>query len=112
MNQLPEIIRDIERVGADVVQKAATFQAAILADVAGRRRVLLATILGFLLFNTLTALSSSYAAELRERAAWLVSLFGDVSDNELLKITNSKVGEWGAEFAMESVLKVEDAEWQ
>jgi len=37
MNQLPEIIRDIERVGADVVQKAATFQAAILADVAGRR---------------------------------------------------------------------------
>lgn len=37
MNQLPEIIRDIERVSAEVVQKAATFQAAILADVAGRR---------------------------------------------------------------------------
>lgn len=37
MSQLPEIIRDIERVSAEVVQKAATFQAAILADVAGRR---------------------------------------------------------------------------
>ncbi len=37
MSQLPEIIRDIPRVSADVVQKAATFQAAILADVAGRR---------------------------------------------------------------------------
>jgi len=37
MNQLPEVIRSIERVGADVVQQAATFQAAILADVAGRR---------------------------------------------------------------------------
>ncbi|NEJ91598.1 RraA family protein, partial [Rhizobium leguminosarum] len=31
MSQLPEVIRDIERVGADVVAKAATFQAAILA---------------------------------------------------------------------------------
>lgn len=37
MNQLPEVIRDIERVSADVVAKAGTFQAAILADVAGRR---------------------------------------------------------------------------
>ena len=32
-----DIIRDIERVSADVVKKASTFQAAILADVAGRR---------------------------------------------------------------------------
>jgi hypothetical protein len=60
----------------------------------------------------LDALSSVYAAELRERATWLVSLFGEVTDGELLKIANSQVGEWGAEFAMESVLKVEDAEWQ
>lgn len=37
MSQLPGIIRDIERVSADVVSQAATFQAAILADVAGRR---------------------------------------------------------------------------
>jgi len=60
----------------------------------------------------LDALSSGYATELRERAAWLVSIFGDVSDSDLLKVANSQVGEWGAEFAMESVLKVEDAEWQ
>ena len=32
-----DIIKDFERVPADVVAKAATFQAAILADVAGRR---------------------------------------------------------------------------
>jgi len=37
MNQLPEVIRTIERVSPDVVHQAATFQAAILADVAGRR---------------------------------------------------------------------------
>ena len=37
MSQLPEIIRTIDRVSADVVAKASTYQAAILADVAGRR---------------------------------------------------------------------------
>ena len=37
MSQLPEIIRDFERVSPEVVTKAKTFQAAILADVAGRR---------------------------------------------------------------------------
>jgi len=60
----------------------------------------------------LDALSSEYFLTLRERAAWLISLFAKTSDEELLKITNSHIGEWGAEFAMESVLKVEDAEWQ
>ena len=40
MNQLPEVIRTIERVSPDVVHQAATFQAAILADVAGRRGTL------------------------------------------------------------------------
>ncbi|WP_137173010.1 ABC-three component system middle component 2 [Massilia sp. HP4] len=60
----------------------------------------------------LDVLSSDYVAELRERAIWLVPLFGDTSDSDLLKIVNSQSGEWGAEFAMESVLRVEDAEWQ
>lgn len=60
----------------------------------------------------LDALSSNYATQLRDRAAWLVSLFGDAAEGELLKIANSQVGEWGAEFTMESVLKVEDSEWQ
>jgi RraA family protein len=41
MNQpLPDVIRDFERVPADVVAKAKEFQAAILADVAGRRGTL------------------------------------------------------------------------
>ncbi|HEX4779694.1 MAG TPA: hypothetical protein VH301_03005 [Usitatibacter sp.] len=35
--QPSEIIKDIERVGPDVVRRASQFQAAILADVAGRR---------------------------------------------------------------------------
>ena len=59
----------------------------------------------------LDALSSGYVSELRMRAAWLVTLFGEVADSEVLKIANSHVGEWGAEFTMESVLKAEDAEW-
>ena len=37
---LPDVIREIERVPADVVAKAREFQAAILADVAGRRGTL------------------------------------------------------------------------
>lgn len=60
----------------------------------------------------LGALSSDYSTQLRERAAWLVSLFGEMPDSELLTLANTHVGEWGAEFAMESVLQVEDAEWQ
>jgi hypothetical protein len=60
----------------------------------------------------LDALSSDYVMQLRERAAWLVQLFREVSDSELQTTANTYVGEWGAEFAMESVLKVEDAEWR
>ena len=37
MNQLPEIVREFERVSADVIKQAAEFQAAILSDVSGRR---------------------------------------------------------------------------
>lgn len=40
MNQLPDIVRDFERIPADLVQQAAAFQPAILADVAGRRGAL------------------------------------------------------------------------
>jgi len=41
VNQLlPDVIREIQRVPADVVAKAKEFQAAILADVAGRRGTL------------------------------------------------------------------------
>ncbi|QHI98105.1 RraA family protein [Xylophilus rhododendri] len=37
MSQLPEVIREFDRVSPEVVAQAKTFQAAILADVAGRR---------------------------------------------------------------------------
>ena len=37
MSQLPEVIREFTRVSPEVVARARTFQAAILADVAGRR---------------------------------------------------------------------------
>lgn len=40
MSQLPDIIRDFDRVPAHIVQQAAAFQPAILADVAGRRGAL------------------------------------------------------------------------
>jgi regulator of RNase E activity RraA len=36
-NPLSDVIRDFERVSPDIVERASTFQAAILADVAGRR---------------------------------------------------------------------------
>lgn len=41
---LPDVIRDIERVSADVVEQAAKFPSSILADVAGRRGALHARI--------------------------------------------------------------------
>jgi 4-hydroxy-4-methyl-2-oxoglutarate aldolase len=37
LSVLPEVIRDIERVGADVVAEASKYPSSILADVAGRR---------------------------------------------------------------------------
>jgi 4-hydroxy-4-methyl-2-oxoglutarate aldolase len=37
VNPLPDIVRDIHRVAPELVAQAARFQAAILADVAGRR---------------------------------------------------------------------------
>ena len=60
----------------------------------------------------LDALSTAYATQLRQRAAWLVSFLDETPDSKLLQISNNQAGEWGAEFAMESILKVEDAEWQ
>lgn len=40
MNQLPDIVRDFERVSSELIRQAAAFQPAILADVAGRRGAL------------------------------------------------------------------------
>jgi regulator of RNase E activity RraA len=40
LSQLPEVIRDFERVSPEIVEQAAKFPSSILADVAGRRGAL------------------------------------------------------------------------
>lgn len=60
----------------------------------------------------LDALSSDYLKILRERAAWLVLTFGEMSDAQLMQIATKRIGEWGAEFTMESVLKLKEEAWQ
>ena len=53
-------------------------------------------------------LCSPYIRDLRQRAVWLYSTFGDVTDTDIELLANKHIGEWGAEFAMESVLWTED----
>lgn len=54
-------------------------------------------------------LHTQYAVELRERSIWVVRTFGDMSERELQALVESHLGEWGAEFELESVLWAEDA---
>jgi hypothetical protein len=56
----------------------------------------------------LDVLRTKYVVLLRERAAWLVERFGEVPDVALEELVREHVGEWGAEFAMESVLWAEE----
>lgn len=56
----------------------------------------------------LDVLSSPYAHELRERAVWLQSTFGDVSDARLEALAREHIDDWGTEFAMEAILWSED----
>ncbi len=60
----------------------------------------------------LDVLSSEYLAHLRERAAWLVTEFGGLSDDEITQLAEKHIGEWGAEFEMESVLNAQEVSWQ
>lgn len=60
----------------------------------------------------LDVLSSEYLVNLRERAAWLVTEFGGLSDDEITQLAEKNVGEWGAEFEMESVLNAQEVSWQ
>lgn len=55
----------------------------------------------------LEVLRSEYASDLRNRAAWVVDEFGDTSDDALARLVREHLGEWGAEFTMESVLWTE-----
>lgn len=56
----------------------------------------------------LDALSATYVSGLRERADWVVDRFGTMSDSALDAIVRDHIGQWGAEFALESVLWAED----
>lgn len=58
----------------------------------------------------LDVLASTYLLALRDRADWLTSRFEANSDAEIQQLANQHAGEWGAEFAMESVLWQEEIE--
>ncbi len=57
----------------------------------------------------LDALSTEYLMGLRERADWVVDRFGALEDADLDVMVRDRIGTWGAEFSMESVLWVEEA---
>ncbi len=57
----------------------------------------------------LDTLSTDYLKGLRERADWIVDSFGPLADGELDAMVRERIGTWGAEFLMESVLWTEDA---
>ena len=57
----------------------------------------------------LDTLSTEYLAGLRDRADWVVNSFGALDDTELDSMVRERIGTWGAEFSMESVLWTEEA---
>lgn len=57
----------------------------------------------------LDTLSTEYLTDLRDRADWVVNSFGALDDAELDAMVRDRIGTWGAEFAMESVLWTEEA---
>jgi hypothetical protein len=57
----------------------------------------------------LDTLSNEYLAGLRDRADWVIGSFGALDDAELDSMVRDRIGVWGAEFSMESVLWTEDA---
>lgn len=56
----------------------------------------------------LDTLSTEYLKSLLERADWVVNSFGLLDDAELNAIVRDRIGTWGAEFSMESVLWTEE----
>jgi hypothetical protein len=56
----------------------------------------------------LDALDVGYVEDLRDRAAWLIDGFGALDDEALAAFVRERIGEWGAEFTMQSVLWSED----
>lgn len=56
----------------------------------------------------LDAIDAEYVSELRDRSAWLYATFKDKPDSALQSVVKNNIGNWGAEFEMESVLYLED----
>jgi hypothetical protein len=57
----------------------------------------------------LDTLSTEYLRDLRERADWVVDSFGLLDDTNLDAMVRDRIGTWGAEFSMESVLWIDEA---
>jgi len=57
----------------------------------------------------LDTLSTEYLRGLRERAEWVVDSFRLLDDADLDVMVRERIGTWGAEFSMESVLWIEEA---
>ena len=57
----------------------------------------------------LDTLSTEYLKALRDRSDWVVDSFGPLADGELDAMVRERIGTWGAEFSMESVLWTEEA---
>ena len=56
----------------------------------------------------LDALGAEYVAGLRERANWLIDCYGRLEEADLDAMVRERIGAWGAEFSMESVLGEEE----
>lgn len=56
----------------------------------------------------LDALSSEYVLGLKERSTWVIDEFGVLEDEGLEMMVRDRIGRWGAEFDMESVLWAEE----
>jgi ABC-3C biological conflict system middle component len=55
----------------------------------------------------LDSLNAPYVLALRERAAWVAAAFGLLSDKDLESAVGGRIGTWGAEFELQSVLWAE-----
>lgn len=56
----------------------------------------------------LDVLTSEYVASLRDRAEWVKTRFSTLTDDQLEGYVKEHLGQWGAEFEMDSVLWSED----
>jgi len=56
----------------------------------------------------LDVMTSSYITALRDRAEWVHARFSTLTDDQLDVFVKEHLGQWGAEFEMDSVLWTED----